>query len=212
MPVPRLWYATCILPVPGGEEFRSSKPNHPFPCEGGVFDLIRACGRLAPDPHSHGRMLLPDRRPRLSYCPFPSLWKRCGVETLWTQGVPGPTERRTRPTSATRAKRCFLGKRGGQDARGKRPARWHGQARQPRLDPGKSLVSPLFSLPGGVDSVELPCVANRLKPACDLTPPPFLRYFCGLAVMPLGTTDNPFCGAWLAPVASVASIGRAPHS
>jgi hypothetical protein len=50
----------------GIEAFRSSIPNHLFSLEGGVFDLIRACGRLAPDPHSHGRTHLPDRRPRLS--------------------------------------------------------------------------------------------------------------------------------------------------
>ena len=47
-----------------------SGPRHDHvlqPLKAGVFDLFRACGRLAPDPHSHGRTHLPGRRPRLCF-------------------------------------------------------------------------------------------------------------------------------------------------
>lgn len=53
-------------------EFRP-RQNHVLQptLKAGVFDLFRACGRLAPDPHSHGRMLLPGRRPRLYFLALP---------------------------------------------------------------------------------------------------------------------------------------------
>jgi len=52
------WHARCNLRRDVG------RPHRPTPhFQGGASDFLRACGRLAPDPHSHGRMLLPGPRP-----------------------------------------------------------------------------------------------------------------------------------------------------
>jgi hypothetical protein len=48
-------------PVPGNSGPRQTPSPY---TKAGVSDFIRACGRLAPDPHSHGRTLLPGRRPQ----------------------------------------------------------------------------------------------------------------------------------------------------
>ena len=52
------WHGRCT-------SFRDvGRPHRPAPhFQGGASDFLRACGRLAPDPHSHGRMLLPGPRP-----------------------------------------------------------------------------------------------------------------------------------------------------
>jgi hypothetical protein len=67
---------------------------------------------------------------------FGSFRELCGSE-----GLPVPSERRTKPSEATMAKRGFLRESGGHDARSERPARWHGQPRQLRINPRKSLMS-----------------------------------------------------------------------
>lgn len=55
---------------------------------------------------------------------------------------PGQFNRRRKPIAATMATRGFLRVGQRHDARSERPTKWHGQARQPRLDPGKSTRSP----------------------------------------------------------------------
>jgi hypothetical protein len=65
-----------------------------------------------------------------------SFWELCG-----SAGLPMPIERRRKSSAATMAKRAFLRESGGHDARSERLARWHEQARQPRLDPWNSLMS-----------------------------------------------------------------------
>ena len=57
----RLWHGRCFSN--GDEEFRSSSDTRSVH-QGWGLRLLRACGRLAPDPHSHGRTLLPGRRPQ----------------------------------------------------------------------------------------------------------------------------------------------------
>jgi len=52
----------------GWPGFRPAVPRyrHRYP-RWGLRPRVRPCGRLAPDPHGPGRMLLPGRRPRLFF-------------------------------------------------------------------------------------------------------------------------------------------------
>ena len=58
----RVWHASCTALLSAGNSGPRQTPG-PY-TKAGVSDFIRACGRLAPDPHAHGRTLLSGRRPQ----------------------------------------------------------------------------------------------------------------------------------------------------
>ena len=109
------WHAGCSLSMrrtthrPDAESGSALASPHNLP-QGGAFGFLRPCGRLAPDSHVHGRMLLPGQRPHLFFICFPAPVATSAVGRPPAGAPDGPRQKaRRRPLTVGQQVRYFEG-------------------------------------------------------------------------------------------------------